>query len=417
MLVKLAIASSATYGAWRVWYTMPDKVLRRKLYDLFRRGDLYYRYEGYKKKELRDYPRIKHVTTFIDRTEIVFVIPIGLDPKVVIDREYLFQQVFGSLIELSHDDDSSTFVLTVYNTALNQFDYDPEEADKLITKDMVIPMYIGKSRKGDIVYDMGEHPHLLIAGETGAGKSVCLRSILTTLIRHRNDTVDLYCADLKRSEFHLFKGIAKEVAIDEDGLKKILINLLKEMTKRGNLLDKAELAHIKDLPKKERPNYIVLAIDEVTMIKSNQYIMDTLEKISALGRSLGILIILSMQRPDHEVLDGKLKNNLTVRISFRASDEINSRITIGSGEAAHIKNSEVGKMVFKLDKLTYVQGAKLELEMARELLAPFKTTNFPKGNQSDPDSNMNSAENSIMNSHNADLLFDKDDLIVGELDE
>lgn len=369
---KLVIAGGASLAAWRVWYTMPSNVLKRKLFDLFRIGELYFKYHGYKKKELRNYPVIKHVTSYIDRMEVVFVIPHGLDPKAVLEKGWLFQQMFGSLIELACDDDSATFVFTIYNTALQQFEYDSEEIDVLVTKDMVLPIYVGKSRKGDVIYDMADHPHLLIAGETGAGKSVCLRSLLTTLIRHRNDTVDLYCADLKRSEFHLFKGIAKEVAVEDSGLKDILIKLMKEMTKRGNLLDKAELAHIKDLPKDKRPNYIVLAIDEVTMIKGNPFIMDSLEKISALGRSLGILIILSMQRPDADVLDGKLKNNLTVRISFRASDEINSRITIGSGEAAHIKNSEVGKMVFKLDKLTYVQGAKLELDMAKQLLVPFK---------------------------------------------
>lgn len=84
--------------------------------------------------------------------------------------------------------------------------------------------------------------------------------------------------------------------------------------------------------------------------------MDGIEEISTIGRALGVYLILSMQRPDADVLDGKLKNNLTVRMAFRHADEINSRITIGSGEAAEIKQSEKGRMVLKLDGASLYRG-------------------------------------------------------------
>lgn len=106
--------------------------------------------------------------------------------------------------------------------------------------------------------------------------------------------------------------------------------------------------------------------------------MDGIEEISTIGRALGVYLILSMQRPDADVLDGELKNNLTVRMAFHHADEINSRITIGSGEAAEIKQSEKGRMVLKLDGCQFVQGPHLELEEARELLEPYKRVELPE---------------------------------------
>ena len=220
---------------------------------------------------------------------------------------------------------------------------------------------------------MTEHPHLLIAGVTGSGKSVALRSVLTTLILNvPADRLSLYCADLKMSEFHLFAGIAKEVVVETEDVRRVVTSIRAEMKKRGALLNKAEVAHIDDLAEKERPPYIVLAIDEVALLKKDKKLMDGIEEISAIGRALGVFLILAMQRPDADVLDGKLKNNLTVRMALRFLDELNSRIAIDSGEAASIKESQPGRMYMRLGGLTEVQTPALELAEAKRLLKPFK---------------------------------------------
>ncbi|WP_212958592.1 FtsK/SpoIIIE domain-containing protein [Paenibacillus albilobatus] len=263
-----------------------------------------------------------------------------------------------------------TFVMQVYSTSVQPFGYDYEQIDQCIEK-LRLPIYVGRSRSGDVVYDMVDHPHLLIAGETGSGKSVALRSVLTTLIRSLSD-LELYCADMKRSEFHLFRGIARDVVMDAAGLHRIVLKLRRELRQRGDLLDRYEVAHVDDLPEWDRPPYIVLAVDEVALLKKERDIMDGIEEISTIGRALGMFLVLSMQRPDADVLDGKLKNNLTVRMAFRHADEINSRITIDSGEAAAIKQSEKGRMVFKLDGCRYVQGPHLDLKDAYEMLAPYR---------------------------------------------
>lgn len=371
--IKLAGIAASSYVVWSTWRSMPESAIRRKLRKLFEDGDLCHKRSRKRGKapavEIRKYPAINRVSIYQDCIQCVFTLPDGLDPAEIKRHDWLFRQVFGEHIELAGT--SKTFTLNAYTFDAKHFEYDLEMVRKAVGE-LRLPIYVGRSRRGDVAYDMTEHPHLLIAGETGSGKSVALRSILTTMINVAGERLELYCADLKRSEFHLFRDIAKTVDIETVHLHKTLLKLRKELRRRGDLLDAAGLANVNDLPAGQRPPYIVLAIDEVALLKKERELMEIVEEISAVGRALGMFLILSMQRPDADVLDGKLKNNLTVRMAFRHADEINSRITIGSGEAAEIKQSQKGRMVLKFDGLTIVQGPHLDVPAARSLLAPHK---------------------------------------------
>lgn len=377
---KVAGLVTSSFIAWKAYATMPETELRRDINKAFKAGQL-----GKKVKrggkEVILYPKIQRVAARLESKQIVFTVPTGMNPKEVFDHDWLFQQVFGEHIELAGD--VKTFALNVYREGIHMFDYNVEEVKKAI-EGMRLPIYVGKGRGGHVAYDMTEHPHLLEAGETGSGKSVLLRSILTTLVLFANDRIELYCADLKRSEFHLFRDVATEVVYDALSLDPILHKIKKAMRKRGDLLNRERVAHVDDLPEKKRPPYIVVAIDEVSLLQGEDC-MKIVEEISAIGRALGVFLILSMQRPDKDVLDGKLKNNLTVRCAFRHSDEINSRITIGSGEAAHIKQSQKGLMIHKLDGIKFVQAPFLHLDSARTLLEPFMPQEAPDDEPDDDD--------------------------------
>lgn len=381
---KVAGLVTSSYIAWKAYATMPETELRRDINKAFKAGQLGKKVKrgiGKTAREVILYPKIQRVAARLESKQIVFTVPTGMNPKEVFDHDWLFRQVFGEHIELAGD--VKTFVLNVYNEGIHMFDYDAQEVAKAI-EGMRLPIYVGKGRSGHVAYDMTEHPHLLEAGETGSGKSVLLRAILTTLVLFAKDRIELYCADLKRSEFHLFRDVADDVVYDASSLEQILKGVKKAMRKRGDLLNRERVAHVDDLPEKKRPKYIVIAIDEVSLLKKHDC-MDIVEEISAIGRALGVYIILSMQRPDADVLDGKLKNNLTVRIAFRHADEINSRITIGSGEAAHIKQSQKGLMIHKLDGIKHVQAPFLHLEAARALLEPFIPEEAPEPPDDDPE--------------------------------
>lgn len=355
-------------GAIAVHQSFPEKVMRRKLGALLRTNDFHSNLTGYKGKTYRVQPVVKAVRMYLDRKEATFMLPVGSDPQEVFKKSWIFQQVFGLEAELSMVD-ARTFMMSIYTSAVQSFMYNAEEIDQSLGMHR-LPVYVGKDRHGDVVYDMVEHPHLLVAGETGSGKSAALRSILTTLIRNV-DNLDLYCADLKRSEFHLFKGIAQAVVYETHEVLALVIMLRLEMKRRGDILEAAGVAHVDDL---EDPlNYIILAVDEVALLKKEKDIMQGIEEISTIGRALGVYLVLSMQRPDAQVLDGKLKQNLTVRMALKHADGINSRITIDSVDAANIKDSEKGRMVLKLNGLRYVQGPNLGLSEAKELLKGYKS--------------------------------------------
>lgn len=362
------ITAAAFTGAFVCYQGLPETITRRKLRMLFREGELYIRKKRGKGKEDRlIYPTITRVSAAADYMQVNFTIPNGMDPKKVHDSIWLFNQGFGPYLDLSED--YSRFTLIIYRADMKQFNYVPRDVVPAV-KGLRLPIMAGKSRNGWETYDMAVNPHLLISGETGSGKSVALRAILTTLIEVCGDRIQLYCADLKRSEFHIFRDIALEVAVNKDELRTVLKKILKEMDRRGKRLDAAGEAHIDDLP--NPPPYIVLAIDEVSLLRREKDIMADVEDISSIGRALGVFLILSMQRPDSKVLEGALKNNLTVRMAFRQSDEINSRIALGSGEAADIRMSQRGRMYMKGEELKMIQMPYLELNEAKRLLAPKK---------------------------------------------
>jgi S-DNA-T family DNA segregation ATPase FtsK/SpoIIIE len=178
--------------------------------------------------------------------------------------------------------------------------------------------------------------------------------------------------DLKRAEFGIYRNVehVDQVCINEKTLLPALMKIKIEMDHRGDLLDQHDtINHVKDLPMKLP--YIFVVIDEVAMLKKNKKIMQIIEEISAIGRSLGIQLILSMQRADYKLMDGALKNNLTVRISGRQSNENNSRIA-GVPNAHDIDIKEKGRMIIVLEKPMEFKAPLLELADVNKIIGPYK---------------------------------------------
>ncbi|UTR05129.1 DNA translocase FtsK [Alkalihalobacillus sp. LMS6] len=348
------------------------QIATRKLNKTFRAGGLHLTYRNGQTTQII-MPKIHAVDILEAGVRYVFTVPLGLNPADVENKRWLFEAQFGEHVELTRD--NKTFKLSVYSADLpasltyNYTDIASSAANHRL------PIVCGVGRAGKYVsYDMTEHPHLLIAGTTGSGKSTQLRAVLTTLIATQNPTdLTLYLADLKRSEFHAFKRIehVATVCTTIDALAGVLDELDAELKRRGDLLDRHEETHTHDLPAEVRPPNIVLCIDEVVLLKNERDLMRVVEDISSIGRALGVFLILSMQRGDAKVLDGKLKNNLTVRMGFRHTDRLNANIT-GTPGAESISRGTPGRLLLKLDDLTELQSPYLTLPKARELLAPHK---------------------------------------------
>lgn len=377
------------------------------LFQVFRNGELGVSY-SYGQNKGKVYPKV-HAVQFDQKNKAViftFTLPIGMDPKEIKKKEYCFKQVFGPNLEIKGD--VKKFVLTVFEKYLpSELTYNYDSYLPYL-KGKNLPIVTGVDINGKLIaFDMVKNPHLLIAGETGSGKSTQLRSILSTLIQTiPTDRLELYLCDLKRSEFHLFRQIkhVQGMYVSPDEMLPMLQYLQSEMKKRGNLLDNQEASHIDELP--NPPAYIILCIDEVALLQKETKIMELVEEISAIGRALGVFLILSMQRPDNKVLDGKLKNNLTVRMGFKCADLINSRI-IGTPGSEKLKDK--GRLLLNLPELSglrEVQGPFLSLDEAKSILQAYKLPNKGK--------NKKTALKGLINDID---LSESDNNIFGVLDE
>lgn len=365
------IGSSVAGGAYPIFerYCLKERYRKRKLREnlemAFTNGELYK-----SRGEKREYPYVLKAEEQGEKMTLVFSVPKGMNPDDIEKRYYVLKQHFGNNIKLELD--VMRGILQVFKEGLpNKLTYKMEEAAAAI-QNIRIPVVCGQSLDGELkVYDMVDNPHLLISGETGSGKSSELRSILTTLIMNkRPEELQLILGDLKRSEFHLFKrlGHVQGVYHSPEELTPVLEKVRREMQKRGDMLDAEEVNSIGEL--KRKLPYIVVCIDEVALLKGETAVTDILEEISSIGRSLGVFLILSMQRPDAKLLDGKLKVNLTVRMGFQTADAINSKI-IGTPGAEDI--SVPGRMILKVNSAAEeIQCPWLDNQKAKQLLAPYK---------------------------------------------
>ncbi len=351
--------------------------LKTKLNNAFNLANLYYSVNR-NGKTLTSFPKIVDLRIKPDKTVFVFRLPPGVDPKEVKKKEFVFRSLFGEKLELKGEYPMS---LTVYKEVHNEsYAYDYEDLQVHMKKSN-LPIIAGKDINGKFYcYDMTIHPHLLIAGETGSGKSVMLRAILTALIQYfRNGGLQLHLADLKRSEFHLFRhvDIVKAVMTNKKDVSRSVNWFHNQLKKRGDLLDTHELAHIDDYNKLrgvQKQDYLVLCIDEFSLLREEKDTMDMLVDLTSLGRALGVYVILSTQRPDRKVVDGLMKANLTVRYAFKHADKINSRITLGEGtkvDASQIEDEDKGK--FYISKgYHYLQSPYLTVDNAKTILDEYK---------------------------------------------
>lgn len=379
--IKLIGGGAALFTMIAGLQSLPDTAFRRKLSRLYRVGDICIKQPIKKKGKETGHRKIfpmtplRNIQIYPDHLKATIILPDGMEPKMIWDHAFLFKQVFGEYVHLKQNTEK-LFTLSVYPQDLDTFEYKEADVMALVQK-IRVPVYAGLSRTGHVVYDMVDYPNLLIAGEPGSGKSVALRQIITTWLLHIPD-LELYCVDLKRSEFHLFEDIAKQVVYDENGLGKIISKLMKAAKDRGDLLNKNKVSHVDDLPKEKRVPYIIVAIDEVAMLDSDEgkELLKEIAKLIAIGRALGIFFVMSMQRPDAKILDGKIKNCLTVRMAFRHTDITNSQISLGSGhtEAAEIKPNQKGRAALLLENVEYVQVPYLDLEEGRKILDKLKKT-------------------------------------------
>ena len=249
---------------------------------------------------------------------------------------------------------------------------------------------LGEDVAGEAVYfDIGKMPHLLIAGATGAGKSVCINSVITSLLYKASpEDVKLILIDPKKVELSIYNGIPHLLVPVISEPKKAAGSLswaVGEMERRYGLLESVGVRDIKGFNEltKNDPDYeymprIVIVIDELAdlMMTASDDVEDSICRIAQKARAAGMHLIIGTQRPSVDVITGLIKANVPSRIAFRTSSQIDSRTIIDVGHAANLIG--MGDMLFNpvgALKPRRVQGAYVSESDVEEVVAYIKNMN------------------------------------------
>ncbi len=255
---------------------------------------------------------------------------------------------------------------------------------------------LGKDITGKAVFgDLAKMPHLLVAGATGAGKSVCLNCIIASLLVNATpDQLELLMIDPKRVELTVYNGIPhlkNEVITDPGMAAGALAMITREMDQRYERFARDGVRKIEEYNAKnpdETLPYIVVVIDELAdlMLVAPAKVEMLVMRLAQLARATGIHLVVATQRPSVDVITGLIKANIPSRIAFAVSSQVDSRVILDMGGAERLLGR--GDMLYlpiDAPKPIRAQGALVTNHEIDRLVAFWKRQPKPRGREDDGD--------------------------------
>lgn len=268
-----------------------------------------------------------------------------------------------------------------------------EIIDSLDTVKMKMPVVLGKKITGEnVAMDIASAPHILIAGATGSGKSVCVNSMICSILYTKTPKeVRMIMVDPKIVELKVYNGIPHlltPVITDPKKAIKALQYCLEEMERRYHVIGSVNVRNIANYNAKideehlarEKMPYIVVIMDEFAdlMTVAGKELEILLNRLSAMARAVGIHLVFATQRPSAEVVTGLIKNNLPTKIAFSVTSQINSRIIIDTVGAERLLGK--GDMLYVTSSTRdpeRIQGAFLSDQEVESIAEYVKTQGKP----------------------------------------
>jgi S-DNA-T family DNA segregation ATPase FtsK/SpoIIIE len=264
---------------------------------------------------------------------------------------------------------------------------DVMESEKFAEVDSPVRLCLGQDVSGHaIVADLTAMPHLLIAGTTGSGKSVCINAIIAALLLQCTpDDLQFLMVDPKRVELTGYDGIPhllSKVVVEMERVTSTLKWVLREMDGRYRRFSKVRATHIRDYNERIAPQlgekrlpYIVVVIDELAdlMMMAPQETERSICRIAQMARATGIHLVIATQRPSVDVVTGLIKANFPARIAFNVASSVDSRVILDMPGAEQLLGQ--GDMLFLLPDAPTplrLQGAFVSDEELRRLVQYWK---------------------------------------------
>lgn len=260
------------------------------------------------------------------------------------------------------------------------------DSDRFLAFPSKLAFALGKDIAGKpVIADIGKMPHLLIAGATGSGKSVCINTLITSIIyKARPDEVKLIMIDPKVVELSVYNGIPHlliPVVTDPKKAAGALFWAVNEMTRRYNLFAENNVRDMKGYNEKQEEDsaklpQMVIIIDELAdlMMTGAKEVEDAICRLAQMARAAGIHLVIATQRPSVDVITGVIKANIPSRLAFAVSSGTDSRTILDSTGAEKLLGK--GDMLFLPmgeSKPTRIQGAFVSDKEVESIVAAVKT--------------------------------------------
>jgi hypothetical protein len=354
ILAGVGVAAVASFG-----YHIFERFTRTKLDKFFRAIDF----------EVNDqYPEIINT----EKTDTGEIYTIKMQPGMCSDMFNKMKQPIEQYLRatVTFKFKENLIMQVFYKELKTKYDFE------LVDTDKPLKILIGYTVEGQFFYDLSDAPHLLVAGTTGGGKSVFLRSWLTSAIMLKEDVLDLYLVDMQAVELKVFRKCRNVKGFYTNGEEfgDMMKVLHKECSRRRNLFFEKDVDCIEDYNKhfkKDRMKYIVIVIDEYASLKAYPKAIDELDLALSQFRKFGMRFIIATQHPCVEMMRGSLKANIPQRLCFLTSSDSDSRMIIGCNGAEKLRGK--GHALLKAGELTELQTLFIDSEDC-EKIVPAKYT-------------------------------------------